>query len=237
MVRKISLLTDRESASSFGGSMKCPRCVQMIHRGAALCPHCSFGIVEMDAQHGGDDVSVRRLADMAGLLRRSERVKVEAALDEFGRLFPQLFFAIHTGSGHGCGNLRQFGFWLLNRAAFEDVLVDRPNEGGVLLVIDAEAKAASMTWGYLLDPFLTEEDTFLCLSRAHAYWLEGHFAEGMIRVISQLQLILRKRAAQARRDPERFERKVAAPERAGEMARRIREGHRHATAEESEVHQ
>ena len=122
--------------------MKCPRCVQVIHRGAGLCPHCGFGIAEMDARHGKDNVSLRRLADVAGLMRSRERGKVQSALDGFCRRFPQLFFAVYTGSAQGGGNLRQFGFWLLNRAAFEDVPVDRPNEAGILLVIDPESKSA-----------------------------------------------------------------------------------------------
>ena len=209
--------------------MKCPRCVQVIHRGAAVCPHCGFGLAEVDAKHGAEEVSLRRLADVAGLIRNRERGKVSAALDRFCRKFPQLFFAVYTSSGQG-GNLRQFGFWLLNRAAFEDVPVDRPNEAGILLVIDADSKSASVTWGYTLDPFLTEEDTFQCLSRAHAYWLEGRYAEGTVRMIEQLEKVLKKRAAQARRDPERFERKVAPPPRTGEIARRIREGHKHHAA-------
>ena len=215
--------------------MKCPRCVQVIHRGATVCPHCGFGIAEADAKYGGEDVSLRRLADVAGLIRNRERGQVAAAIDRFGRRFPQLFFAVYTGSGQGGGNLRQFGFWLLNRAAFEDVPVDRPNEAGILLVIDADTKSAAVTWGYLLDPFLTEEDTFQCLSRAHAYWLEGRYAEGTLRMIAQLEKVLKKKAAQARRDPERFERKVAPPPRTGEIARRIREGHKHAAVKTTEV--
>ena len=213
--------------------MKCPRCVQVIHRGAGLCPHCGFGLAEADERYGNEDVRLRRLADVAGLMRSRERGKVTAALDRFCRRFPQLFFAVYTGSGQGGGNLRQFGFWLLNRAAFEDVPVDRPNEAGILLVIDADSKSAAVTWGYLLDPFLTEEDTFICLSRAHAYWLEGRFAEGTVRMIEQLEKVLCKKASQARRDPERFERKVAPPARTGEIARRIREGHRHAAAKKT----
>jgi uncharacterized membrane protein YgcG len=215
--------------------MKCPRCVQVIHRGAGLCPHCGFGIADMDARHGTDNLSLRRLADLAGLMRSRERGKVQAALDDFSRRFPQLFAAVYTGSAQGGGNLRQFGFWLLNRAAFEDVPVDRPNEAGILLVIDPESKSAGVSWGYQLDPYLTEEDTFICLTRAHAYFLEGRFAEGTVRFIEQLVKILRKRSAQARRDPEKFERKVAPPARTGEIARRIREGHRHVPAKSTEV--
>jgi hypothetical protein len=215
--------------------MKCPRCVQVIHRGAGLCPHCGFGIAEMDARHGKDNVSLRRLADVAGLMKSRERLKVQGVLDAFCRRFPQLFFAVYTGSGQGGGSVRQFGFWLLNRAAFEDVPVDRPNEAGILLVIDPESKSAALTWGYLLDPYLSEEDSFVCLSRAHSYWLDGNFADGTVRLVEQLGKILSKRSSQARRDPERFERKVAPPPKTGEIARRIREGHRHVTSANREV--
>lgn len=56
-----------------------------------------------------------------------------------------------------------------------------------------------------------------------------------MRLVEQLGKILRKRSAQARRDPERFERKVAPPPKTGEIARRIREGHRHSAAGKREV--
>lgn len=202
--------------------MKCPRCVQVIHRGAETCPHCGFGMADADSRFGGE-ISIRRLADGAGLMRRDERRKVEAAMDRFSRRFPQLFFAVHTGIPGERADLRQFGFWLLNRAAFEDVPLDRPNEAGILLTIDPDAKAAGFTWGYLLDPYLSEDDTFFCLSRAHAYWLEGRYADGVIRVLKQLTKVLAKRSRQARRDPEKFERLVLPPGKNRNSVRRIRE--------------
>jgi len=191
--------------------MKCPRCVQVIHRGAGSCPHCGFSLVDADQRFGSEEVRIRRLEDSAGLMRSVERQRVEAAMDRFERSFPQLFFAVYTGLPEGRSDLRQFGFWLLNRAAFEDVGVDRPNERGILLSLDPDGKSAGMSWGYMLDAFLTEDDTFLCMSRAHAYWVEGRFAEGIVRVLEQLSLILEKRSRQARRDPESFERRISPP--------------------------
>lgn len=191
--------------------MKCPRCVQVIHRGAGSCPHCGFSLVDADERFGGEEVRIRRLEDAAGLMRSVERKSVEAAMDKFERSFPQLFFAVYTGLPEGRSDLRQFGFWLLNRAAFEDVGVERPNEHGILLTLDPDGKAAGISWGYMLDAFLTEEDSFLCMSRAHAYWVEGRFAEGVVRALEQLSLVLEKRSRQVRRDPEAFERKILGP--------------------------
>ena len=147
-------------------------------------------------------------------------------MEKVTRRFPQVFVAIYTGSLGEVSNIRQFGFWLLNRSAFEDVPVEKPNEAGILITIDPESKAAGMVFGYLLDPFLDESDTFECLSRAHAYWLEGRYADGLVRVLGHLDTVLRKRSRQARRDPEYFERKVVLPKQMGDAVHRIRAGHR-----------
>lgn len=213
--------------------MKCPRCVQRIHRAAASCPHCGFTLADADACYGASDVRIRSLTDCAGILKRGDRQRVEAAMEQFSRRFPQLFVAIYTGSLGEVANIRQFGFWLLNRSAFEDVPVEKPNEAGILLTLDPESKAAGMVFGYLLDPFLEEADTFECLSRAHAYWLEERYADGILRVLRHLDGILGKRSRQARRDPEHFERKVIPPVQMGDLVRRIRSGHRPAAIENS----
>lgn len=153
-------------------------------------------------------------------------------MERIAKRFPQVFVAVYTGALGEVANLRQFGFWLLNRSAFEDVPVDKPNEAGILLTIDPDSKAAGIVFGYLLDPFLDESDTFECLSRGHAYWLEGRYAEGITRALRHLESVLAKRSRQARRDPEHFQRKVVPAAMMGDLVRRIRSGHRAAAAEE-----
>jgi uncharacterized membrane protein YgcG len=205
--------------------MKCPRCVQKIHRAAESCPHCGFSVADADANFGEEDVRIRSLTDTAGLFRRNERQRVESAMEKINQRFPQLFVAIYTGSLGEVANIRQFGFWLLNRAAFEDVPVEKPNEAGILITLDPDSKAAGIVFGYLLDPFLEETDTFECLSRAHAHWLEGRYTDGILRVLAHLDIILQKRSRQARRDREHFEAKVIGGLRKGDVVRGIRTGH------------
>ena len=146
-------------------------------------------------------------------------------MEDFSRRFPQLFVAVYTGSLGEVSNLRQFGFWLLNRAAFEEVPADKPNETGILITIDPESKAAGMVFGYALDAFLDESHTFECLSRAHAHWLEGRYADGMVKLLAQLEGILIKASRQARRDPEHFRRKVMSHSSKGDGLKRMRDGH------------
>lgn len=206
--------------------MKCPRCVQRIHRAAESCPHCGFSILDADERFGGEEVRLRCLSDTAGVFPSADRERVEAAMERISRRFPQVFAAVYTGAPGEVANIRQFGFWLLNRGAFEDLPADKPNEAGVLLTIDPASKAAGFVFGYLLDPFLNEADTFECLCRAHSYWLEERYAEGVIKALLHLEGILRKRSRQARRDPEQFLRKVLPSSMRGDVVRRIRDGHR-----------
>jgi len=188
--------------------MKCPRCVQRIHRAAASCPHCGFSIVEADARFGAHGLRLRRLTDTAGILRHGDREQVEAALGRITRRLPQLFAAVYTGALGEAANVRQFGFWLLNRTTFEDVAPDQRNDAGILITLDPESKTAGMVFGYQLDAFLEESDSFDCLSRAHAYWLEERYADGFVKALAHLEAVLCKRSRQARRHPKHFEQKV-----------------------------
>jgi len=164
--------------------------------------------VDADAAFRSHPLKRWCLTDQAGILRRSERARVAAAMARLSRLLPQVFVVVHTGAMGDVATLRQFGFWLLNRTTFEDVPGDLTNESGILIIIDPETKAAGMVFGYLLEPYLEEIDTFECLARGHAHWLEQRYAEGLVKAIAHLQSILRKRSCQARRTPEVFQRKM-----------------------------
>lgn len=181
-------------------------------------------MADADQMFGEGEVKLRSLTDAAGIFRRNEREKLDDAMKSFGESFPQMFIAVYSGTLGETGNLRQFGFWLLNRGVFEDIDVEKPNEAGVLFVIDPDSKSAGITYGYLLDPFFEEHDSFDCLSRAHSYWLEGKYAEGLLKSIKHLKILLRKRSRQAQKDPERFERKVATPVAVEDLVRKIRRG-------------
>jgi uncharacterized membrane protein YgcG len=151
------------------------------------------------------------LADRAGLMRLAERRRVQAAMDQFSARFPELFFVVYTGVFRQTESLRIFGFWLLNRAVFEDV-PDVKNDAGIVLVIDVERKSASISFGYQLDAYLDEDDTFQCLSKAHPPWLEGHYDLGIVALLRMLEKILQRKCQQAQRDPQKFAQKVMPPQ-------------------------
>ena len=132
---------------------KCPRCTQGVSPGDECCVHCGFSITVMDEQYGSDAVLLDRVTDAAGVLSEPELDRLNEALVEYERQFPQLFATVYCGALPQQSSLRQFGFWLLNRAAVCDVDATRPNEHGTALVLDIHGRAAFLLHGYLVRGF------------------------------------------------------------------------------------
>jgi len=207
--------------------MKCPRCVQRIHRAASSCPHCGFTVEHADELFGSDDVVLQKFTDAAGVLRMKEREPMRRLLERFEAKFPQLFVAVYIGAFEELQSLRQFGFWLLNRAAFSDVDLERPNENGVLVVIDVKAKSVGITFGYSLMPYLSEDSTFEALSAAHPSLLQSEYLGALRVVLRRLEKTLKKGWRQVRRNPESILSVGGQmPKPAGELLQKIREGNR-----------
>jgi len=207
--------------------MKCPRCVQLIHREASSCPHCGFTIEHADELFGEEDVVLQKLTDAAGVLRMREREPAKKILERFEKRFPQFFTAVYIGASDELQNLRQFGLWLLNRAAFQDVELDRPNENGILIVLDVKAKNVAISYGYSLAPYLNEENTFDALSAGHPSLLQGDYLEALGLIIKRLERLLIKAWRRVERDPEAaLAQEGVAPKFRTRSLRRIREGNR-----------
>lgn len=181
---------------------------------------------DLGVQYGAGEVRMRRLSDAAGVLRMKERRSAEKWFEQFEANFPQLFLSVYYGALDEMSNIRQFGMWLLNHGAYEDVDLSRPNDGGILLVVDVHAKVATISFGYLLDVYLTEDDTFKILSKAHPHLLQGNHLKALRVIINMLSAVLRKRSRQANRNPEHFERLAGGNQQGmGEILQRIRSGH------------
>lgn len=184
--------------------MKCPRCSHKVDAGEGWCAQCGFNQDSVDEQFGADAVFVERVTDAAGVLPEESRRRIELVLAEFERRFPQLFLMVYVGSLPRQTSLRQFAFWLMNRAAVSDVEITRPNENGVLLMIDAANHAAALTCGYFLECFIGPEDFSVWLDRCSSH-LEAGEIDATVEVLArEITACLRKRAAEAAREPARF---------------------------------
>ena len=172
--------------------MKCPRCVQKIHPGAASCPHCGFTMAHADEVFGTEDIKLKKFSDVAGVFRMKDREPIRKVLEDFETKFPQLFVSIYLGAFDDVNSLRQYGFWMLNRTNYVDVDSQRPNATGILILIDVNAKSASITYGYALMPYLSESTTFAALSAGHPMFLQGDYPGALKAVIQKLDALLVK---------------------------------------------
>ncbi len=184
------------------GAVRCPRCEQSFYQAADTCPHCGFQHADADELYGYDPILLSKLTDVAGILRMKDREVIRKELKQFEKKFPQLFFAIYAQAFENGSSLRQYGFWLLNHASFEDVDLERSNDCGILLTIDVNAKSLGITYGYSLQPYLNEESTFEILSHAHPALLEGKWAEALTIIIQKVSLHLKKKHHEVMKNPE-----------------------------------
>ena len=181
--------------------MKCPRCVQKIHLEACSCPHCGFSMVDADAVFGSQDIKLKKFSDVAGVFRMKDREPMRKVLEGFEAKFPQLFVSVYLGAFEDLNSLRQYGFWMLNRTHYVDVDPHRPNSTGVLILVDVNAKSASINFGYALMPYLDEKSTFEALSAGHPFFLQGDYLKALKAVIEKLEVFLVRGWRQVRKNP------------------------------------
>jgi hypothetical protein len=193
--------------------------------GGDCCPHCGYTLAVTDDVFGSDAVLIDRVNDAAGVLSDCDIERIDFAMQRFERRFPQLFAALWCGALPQQTSLRQFGFWLLNRAAVCELDVTRPNEHGALFVIDTHGRSAGLVLGYLLECYLDERDARLVLEAGRRDFHRALWADGVCASLAELAARLRKRASSAARHPARFAPPRPAADPRPPRFNRIRDGH------------
>lgn len=135
--------------------MRCPVCEQTLQETTPSCPRCSFDLAIADQHLGIVPRLQTGLSDLAEVFSPAECLRLEGLLDEKGRRFPQLSFAIVTTSLPTHIPLRAYTFWLLNRGS----LVSAMEKGGdcrlVLFVLEPSRPELCCMLGYGLEPFVS----------------------------------------------------------------------------------
>lgn len=167
--------------------------------GEESCRSCGYSLEVTDSQFGHGAVSVERLTDADGNFTQEERNAIGAVQAEFERRFPQLFLMVYVGSPPVPASPGQFGFWLLNHAAVPSLDVLRPNERGLVLVVNPLAGTAALTAGYFLENCLNQKELDALLRSGFREFSRGDYV-GAVRVIARrLTEKLCRRAREAAR--------------------------------------
>ncbi len=165
-----------------------------MSEGEGYCFACGFALGFLDIEFGARSAVMERLADAAGVLTRKERHGIEVKLDRFEEQFPQLFISVYIGEAPAQAGIGEFAFWLLNRAAISEVDLSRPNDRGILLVIDPVRRKALLEAGYFIETILRREDLAGVLERAHLSLVGERYDVAIRTCVRLLTRLLNRRA-------------------------------------------
>jgi hypothetical protein len=151
-------------------------------------------MVAADASFGAEGVLLSRITDARHCLTSAEFRRLESLLLGFEARFPQLFLAIVLGDLASESELREFGFWVLNRSAVAGVDITRPNENGILVVADPARCLAGIVLGSQVESVLAEHDLCAVLRDARQPFRHRGVAAGLRCIVGGLTRELRRRA-------------------------------------------
>ena len=156
--------------------------------------------------------SARAIADRKDLERRRESLAADArewerkaevaiskdrddlakVLDQLEIKFPQMMFCAYLGQLPENLSIAELGFWLLNHGEVAGGEASRPNENGVLLVMDLASRQIGLSLGYFAEALISEQDAYRALCHARPDLLEGDYGAALAKVFGQLGRVLLK---------------------------------------------
>lgn len=178
--------------------MKCPRCLRPVDHEAASCYSCGYSESDAVAACGSNQVYLNRIHDAAHCLRKQERDDLGATLDLLEMKFPQMLFCAYLGTLPKSLSLQELGFWLLNHGQVKGAEYARPNENGILLLMDLNRKQVGISLGYFAETLITEEDIYRALTAARPHLVNAEYGPAFEKVFVKLGKVLDRQAKKLR---------------------------------------
>lgn len=178
--------------------MKCPSCLKPLEAPVPRCPECRLSLQRLDTKFGLVPAHSRFLTDRTGQLPLDEMNQLRAALRLFQKKFPQSLFSIFVMELARGTSVTEYAFWLANRAKFSSAEKTGGENFSLLLVIDLAGKAAALTVGYGLEPYVSEQDLKSILDDFANGMRDGGLADGLRACIDSMTRRLRELSANPR---------------------------------------
>jgi uncharacterized membrane protein YgcG len=130
------------------------------------------------------------VADTTRTLRVTEHARLKRRITAIRRRFPQLALQVAMHRFPVEHPFSMHVFWLFNAADFAGNIHRGKDNHALLLAIDPDRGEAAIMPGYGLEGFLTEEALGHLLELAGPAWQTGRWADGVLRVLDGLELLL-----------------------------------------------
>ena len=148
---------------------------------------------------GSNQVLLHRVHDAAHCLRKHERDELGETLDFLESKFPQMLFCAYLGTLPASLKISELGFWLLNHGQVRGAEFARPNENGVLVVMDLNTKQIGVSLGYFAETLITEEDAYRALNAARPNLVNAEYGEAIERIFLKIGKVLDKQGRKLRK--------------------------------------
>ena len=183
-------------AQSFAKSaMACPGCHTTLRDPVDQCPYCGFTGQDSMAHFPFAAPAITRFIDPSGHFTEGDRDKVGMILEDLAKKFPQPRICFCIIDLIEEADPREFGFWLLNASPVDDPQEARLRPWTILLVIDDANGRASVTPGYAIEPFLSDEDWISLLRRERESFLARDYLAAATKFLEGAEVILADGAA------------------------------------------
>jgi hypothetical protein len=101
-----------------------------------------------------------------------------------------MLFCAYLGSLPANLGISELGFWLLNHGQVKGAEFARPNENGILVVLDLNRKQIGISLGYFAETVISEEDAYRTLISVRPNLVNSEYGEALERIFLKLGKVL-----------------------------------------------
>lgn len=166
--------------------MHCPACKSPSFETAAECGSCGLSLERADGLFGAPPPITPTVADLAGVLSKSDRRAIGVCADELHSRFPQVHFTTLTIALPADVSLAVYTFWIFNRGGICREIERGAANHDILLTIDPENSRSNLIVGYGLEPFVPTEKLDAALQAAAPAFAQKNYAAGVRSTVSSL---------------------------------------------------
>ena len=179
--------------------MKCPSCATTLAAPEPRCPQCKLSLQRLDLKFGLVPRHSRYLSDRSQRLTLPEMKSLRHELRLFEKKFPQILLSVLLTELPTNHPVREYAFWMANRARFSSLEKTGSDNYDLLLVIDVASDTAALVAGYGLELYVSENDLAEVLQALARPLRAGDWAGGIHACLQALVAQLRECSVNARK--------------------------------------
>jgi uncharacterized membrane protein YgcG len=170
--------------------MLCPYCQNPLRADAAECPSCRLTFPRACSLLGALPLLHPTVADTARLMRSNEHTRIRKRIERLQHRFPQVVIQVVLHPFPHTHPIGLYAFWVFNGGGLAGHANRGRNNHAILLLVDPDRGESTLMPGYGLEPFLRPGTLEHLLELASPAWMQGAWAEGILRVLEGLDQLL-----------------------------------------------